>query len=176
MPTDPSEVTAFGRFGISTMQGLKRLAENCGGMWFPGGKLIGLLLGLNLLSAHIIRFKAEAKGLRLLAGVGAIGVGCAITWFIIAAAGTSRTFQTEPWVPYSTLWIGFEGRLGLLALASAFGIIKLTTDSSLLPRATYRTMVVVLLGAIAVGLISLLGWLIYQGDAGRPTDASLRIL
>jgi len=174
MPTDPSEVTAFGRFGISTMQGLKRLAENCVGMWFPGGKLIGLLLGLNLLSAHIIRFKAQAKGLRLLAGVGAIGIGCAITWFIIAAAGTSRTFQTEPWVPYSTLWIGFEGALGLLALASVYGIIKLTTDSS--GHATYMSIEVGMLSVVPIGLITLLGWLIYQGDAGRPTDASLRIL
>src|SRR4051812_32851733 len=28
-----------------------------GGIWFPGGKLLGLLLAMNLLSAHLIRFK-----------------------------------------------------------------------------------------------------------------------
>ena len=39
-----------------------------GGIYFPGGKLLGLLLAINLLSAHLIRFKAVASGSRLFGG------------------------------------------------------------------------------------------------------------
>lgn len=176
MPTDTSELTTIGKFAILTMQGLKGLAEKLGGMWFPGGKLIGTLLGLNLLAAHIVRFKAEARGLRLLSGVGAIGIGCAVTWFIIAAAGNTRSFQTDPWIPYSTLWIGFQGMLGLAALGLIFGNVMLVRDLSILPRPAHRTLVIGLMSTLAVGLSILLGWLVYEGEAVRPTDASLRIL
>ncbi|MCH2127410.1 MAG: hypothetical protein MK165_21650, partial [Pirellulaceae bacterium] len=36
-----------------------------GGFYFPGGWLIGVVMGLNLLVAHLLRFKVQAKGSRL---------------------------------------------------------------------------------------------------------------
>ena len=95
-----------------------------GGFWFPGGALIGVLLGANLFSAHLIRFKAEARGTRLLAGLAAIAVGGAATWFVIAAGSNSKGIQAEPFIPYSTLWIGFVGSLAMLGLASAYATVQ----------------------------------------------------
>src|SRR5690242_21626506 len=40
-----------------------------GGFWFPGGWLIGGAMGVNLLAAHALRFKFQARGARLAAGL-----------------------------------------------------------------------------------------------------------
>ena len=40
------------------------------GLWFPRGWLIGLLMGINLLAAHTVRFTVQTRGVRLLAGLG----------------------------------------------------------------------------------------------------------
>jgi ABC-type transport system involved in cytochrome c biogenesis permease subunit len=176
MPDNPEEVTQFGRVCIQGMQSLKHLAELCGGIWFPGGKLIGVLLAANLLSAHLVRFKAQARGTRLLAGIGAIGLGCGLTWFIIAAAGNAKTFQTQPWIPYSTLWIGFQAFLGLMLLGSIYLVVTLFQDFSKGPHKPNVPFVIGLMASVSVVLTVVLGWLVYTGEAARPSDSSLRIL
>jgi len=42
--------------------------------------------GVNLLAAHLVRFKAQAKGARLLLGLGVIFAGCLVTAGVIVAA------------------------------------------------------------------------------------------
>lgn len=44
--------------------------EITGGFWFPGGYLLGLLLGLNLLAAHAVRFTVQAQGHAIVVGIG----------------------------------------------------------------------------------------------------------
>lgn len=183
MPQNPDEVTAFGRFCIQTMQGLKSIAEKSGGIYFPGGKLIGLALAANLVAAHAVRFKAQAVGMRLLSGLGALAVGCGITWFVIAAAGNTRNFQTEPWVPYSTLWIGYQGLVGLLALGSLYLAARLWMtftnpgDEAALKSAGGRTnRQYFVLGVLAVSMVTFLVLLFVSFSVARPSDASLRIL
>ena len=39
-----------------------------GGFYFPGGKMIGLTMAVNLLAAHLFRVKVQAKGRMLLVG------------------------------------------------------------------------------------------------------------
>lgn len=176
-PEATADVTALGRACISLMQGLKHLAEACGGVWFPGGKLIGLLLAANLVAAHVIRFKVQATGARLLAGVAALAAGCGVTWFIIAAAGNTRSFQTDPWVPYSVLWIGFQGALGLACLGTLYAVVNLGRRFASPEHrlSTRETFVFGLMTTITIVLGGLLGWLLFSGTS-RPTDASLRIL
>jgi len=49
---------------------------------FPGGYTIGVLMLLNLLAAHSLRFKVRAKGKRLIAGVLVMFIGAAfVAWF-----------------------------------------------------------------------------------------------
>ena len=149
-----------------------------GGFWFPGGALLGLLLAANLVSAHLIRFKAVASGSRLLAGFASIALGCLMTWAIIAAGGNSKGMMAEPLLKYSTQWIGYQGLIGLASLASGFGFIALCQQS--LPKSGdkwirqvfLRGMLIFLAGLLA----GLLAWIISLGPEGRPSDASLRIL
>jgi hypothetical protein len=53
------------------------------GFPFPAGWLVGTLLIINLLSAHMVRFKVTAKGARLAAGLVLIAAGIAVTATII---------------------------------------------------------------------------------------------
>ncbi len=147
-----------------------------GGFWFPGGKLIGLLLAANLLSAHLIRFKAEARGTRLLGGIGAIALGCVVTWMVIAAGANSKGIQAEPLIPYSTLWIGFEGLLALMALGSGYISIQLWSRPKADSQSSKVWFVRGLMSVVTVCLVALVGWLAMQGNAVRPSDSSLRIL
>ena len=149
-----------------------------GGIYFPGGKLLGLLLAINLLSAHLIRFKAVATGSRLLGGFVSIALGCVMTWAIIAAGGNSKGIMAEPLIPYSTQWIAYQGLLGLASLAAAFGFILLCQQplSKSGDKWVRQLFLRGLLAATAVSLAALLAWIVVRGQAGRPSDASLRIL
>lgn len=147
-----------------------------GGFYFPGGKLIGLLLAGNLLAAHIIRFKAEARGKRLAAGIGAIAAGVAMTWYIIASGGNSKGIQAEPFVPYHTLWIGFKGLLALLGLGAAYVTTLLWMPPQKGGPVSNAWFLRGLMIAITGGLAFVTGWLVINGDAVRPSDSSLRIL
>ena len=92
------------------------------GIWFPGGKLLGLLLAMNLVAAHVVRFKAVASGGRLLVGLLAIGLGCLTTYAIIVSGGNSKGILSEPWLPYSTQWIGYQGLLAFSAVCAGFDL------------------------------------------------------
>ncbi len=149
-----------------------------GGIWFPGGKLLGLLLAINLVSAHLIRFKAVATGIRLVAGLVGIGLGCLVTWAIVVAGGNSQGIQGEPWLPYRTQWIGYQGLLGLAAVVAGFAFVALCQQP--LPKSSEKRVRQLflrgLLVAIGFGMGALLTWILQRGEAGRPSDASLRIL
>ena len=54
-----------------------------GGFWFPGGWLIAGALLVNLLVAHLIRFKVAASGARLLAGVVVLAAGAVLTGLVM---------------------------------------------------------------------------------------------
>jgi ABC-type transport system involved in cytochrome c biogenesis permease subunit len=176
MPTNPEEVSMFGRLGISTMQGLKSLAESSGGFWFPGGKLIGLCLAANLVAAHTVRFKAQAKGTRLLAGLGALAAGIAITWLVISSAGNSKGFQTKPSIPYPTLWIGYQGLLALVSLGAAYLATIMFYKSSARRRTGLQWFGIALPIVISAVAAALLISVVVGGSAMRPSDASMRIL
>lgn len=149
-----------------------------GGFFFPGGKLLGLLLAVNLVSAHLVRFKAVAKGGRLFAGFLAIAAGCAVTYAIIAAGGNSKGIQGDPLIPYHTQWIGYQGLLGLAALSAGFGLVGLCQQPLAKAGEKWRRQLFLrgVVAAIGFVLAALLTWILMRGESGRPTDASLRIL
>jgi ABC-type transport system involved in cytochrome c biogenesis permease subunit len=148
------------------------------GIWFPGGKLLGLLLAVNLVSAHVVRFKAVATGTRLFAGFVAIALGCIVTWAIIAAGGNSKGIQADPWLPYSTQWIGYRGALALGSLVALFGFASLCREP--LSKSSVKKIRQIFLRSVVavsgVGLAALFVWILQRGEASRPADASLRIL
>ena len=90
-----------------------------GGFYFPGGWLIGFALMVNLFCAHVVRFKATARGWRLLCG--ALLLALALLVLMLVILGTfghdiNTTHQDAFW---RVLWrLGKGGGVALLLLAA----------------------------------------------------------
>ncbi len=128
-----------------------------GGFYFPGGWMIGGLLGVNLIAAHAVRFKAQARGARLFAGLAVIAAGIALTWCVIVGVSP---------IDVSRLWTGMKCILALLLLASIYGLFKL--DSS-------RRFEFGLLCAAVIAAAGLLAWLLFHKEF-IPATSSMHIL
>ncbi|MEX2286067.1 MAG: cytochrome c biogenesis protein ResB, partial [Planctomycetaceae bacterium] len=138
-----------------------------GGFYFPGGWSLGVLLAVNLLAAHGLRFRPQARGWRLLIGVAVITAGVFVTWLVIASGSTSDGLQSVPWVSWTALW-----RLYLSGLAGLVGALLFLAVK--IDRQSRRERGIIILAAILLGLF--VGWLVIQGDEGRLDDSSMRIL
>jgi ABC-type transport system involved in cytochrome c biogenesis permease subunit len=147
-----------------------------GGFYFPGGWLIGLVMVINLLAAHGLRFKVQTRGMRLSAGLLVIGLGLITTWLVIVSGSNPEGLQANSWIEWTTLWALFKVGVGALWFASLYGWINLSRraqaehwESDALWGLRFIKMAAVLLGL-------LLGWLLYEGDAARLDDSGMRIL
>ncbi len=134
---------------------------------FPGGWSIGTALGINLLAAHGLRFKIQAQGTRLAAGVGVIALGAAITWLVILGGSGKGGVEGEAVISWYTLWTCMKLGLTALVAVAAFGLTRLQASERLERH---------ILFPITVGLGALVCWLWYQGDSAMLADSSLRIL
>ncbi len=83
---------------------------NIGGAFpFPGGQLIGTAMAINLLAAHLIRFKVQAKGWPLISGLLVILAGMVLTTLVVTSANNPEGLQAQPWMTYDLLWWCFVG-------------------------------------------------------------------
>jgi ABC-type transport system involved in cytochrome c biogenesis permease subunit len=138
-----------------------------GGIYFPGGWLIGAVMAVNLLAAHGLRFTIQAKGRRLAVGLATLAVGAVVTWLVIAGGSNPEGFQAEPFFQWSTLWKIVKGCLYAMFLGGVY--LSLTMDKS---RRIERWL---LIGSTCV-IGSLAIWLFYAGDSVSLGDSSMRIL
>ena len=135
------------------------------GIWFPGGYLLGTLMAVNLLSAHLLKFKIQAKGNRLAAGIVVTAIGCVATWMVIASGdGTGLQQTTEGF--YDNLWFLLKILLGALLVfnigGAASAVRKGKSESPLL-----------ILSAMA--LAGIVYWVLFEMDT-RFNSSSMRIL
>ncbi|MFK7778528.1 MAG: cytochrome c biogenesis protein CcsA [Gimesia sp.] len=138
-----------------------------GFIYFPGGWLIGLLMGINLFSAHFIRFKVQAKETRRTLGWIIIVIGFFITWAVIVSGSNKDGFQENPLLSWSALWMLIE--VGIAA--SIIGGIWLFFQIK-----SFRKVERWLTAGFTVMFACLLVWFLSQGDAARFSDSSMRIL
>lgn len=138
-----------------------------GGFWFPGGWLIGAAMAVNLIAAHTVRFTIQSSGRALSAGLGLIGVGAVLTWFVVVGGSGDEGMQGKPFFEWSTLWVLVK--LLLVALALGGGYLITVMDAS-------RRIERWLLGSLSAVLGGLALWLFYQGDNAALGDSSMRIL
>jgi ABC-type transport system involved in cytochrome c biogenesis permease subunit len=91
--------------------------------YFPGGKLLGSLLLINLAAAHAVRFKVAATGRRLAIGLGVLAAGVLLTYLVISS-GFNHTVATRLSPEFcNTLWEFFRGLLAVVAIAGAYFVI-----------------------------------------------------
>ena len=140
---------------------------------FPGGRLIGVVMFLNLLAAHGIRFKSQAKGNRLWAGVGVIGLGLLTTWTVVVSGSNADGLQSDSWISWNAIWLLFKFVLTGIWGYTVYETVRI--DSSEKSDAESRKPIpfwVKATGCTAGGL--LLAWLWVWGNV--LDDSSMRIL
>ncbi len=134
---------------------------------FPGGWLIGAVMALNLVAAHLVRFHVHARGPRLVVGLFVIALGAVLTWVVVQYGANKDGLQQEPAISYATLWNLFLWGLGAGCLVLAWGTYSAVQAS----RSSRFGWAIATLGCALF-----LGWLLWQGDAARLSDSAMRIL
>lgn len=138
-----------------------------GGFWFPGGWLIGLLMFVNLLAAHAVRFTIQAKGKRLLLGLAVILAGIGLTTAVVLSGSGADGLQAKPIVGWGSLWTLFQVQVIGVALAN-LGLSAWLWRKSSKDRRYFWVSAMAL--PITLGL-SL--WVLFAPQVG---DSSMRIL
>ena len=138
---------------------------------YPGGWTIGGLMALNLFSAHLVRFKTQARGGRLALGLGVIAAGLVVTWAVVASGNNSDEVAGTPWLSWDSLWLLLKLSVGALFAAGA------VTLAGLLLRGSWRTRRIETAAMTGVSLLLgvLLGWLLANPDFSLDYS-SMRIL
>ncbi|QDS99662.1 cytochrome c biogenesis protein [Adhaeretor mobilis] len=138
---------------------------------YPGGWMIGALLTVNLLAAHGLRFKVQAKGNRLLGGLVLTLVGCLVT-FAVIRNGLDDTIRSELSAEFChKLWAALKAALGGGTLVA---IYLLTINYPSKDRSASSAMW--WLGAAATAILTLgTIWLFMNPDA-QLNPSGLRIL
>ncbi|HUQ71300.1 MAG TPA: cytochrome c biogenesis protein CcsA [Planctomycetaceae bacterium] len=137
-----------------------------GGFYFPSGWLIGAVMAMNLLAAHLVRFKVQARGWRLVSGLLLSMVGIALTTLVVTSANNTEGLQGEPWVSYDALWWLLLAGLAGLCAASLYGWC----------RAAFGGLTWWLLTAAVVLQAGVLLYGVSRGMDGRLSDSGMRIL
>ena len=143
-----------------------RWPEIPGGFPFPGGWVLGGAMFVNLVAAHIVRFKVQATGTRLAAGIATIVAGIGATWLVVNG-GDATAMQGAPTFEWSTLWMLCKVLLTLGCFGGGYFFTSLEPS-----RRTERWI-----AAISTALLTAAtGWVWAQGDEFRLGDSSMRIL
>ena len=131
---------------------------------FPGGWTIGWLLFINLLAAHASRIRIQARGSRLLAGVGCIVVGVGLmTMVVISGNQQTGVEQGNTLLRPGQIWTVLLGVLGIAAIAAAVAVF--TSSKSNAEK--------YVLTGIATAAAALLIWFAVSGPVNL---SSMRIL
>ncbi|MCA9080143.1 MAG: cytochrome c biogenesis protein CcsA [Planctomycetaceae bacterium] len=93
------------------------------GFWFPKGWVIGFFMLLNLAAAHLVRFKVQAKGIRLGIGILTLAAGIVLTTAVILGGSGTSMLDGDALMNSNTVWtlssLALMGLCGLCAYAAA---------------------------------------------------------
>ena len=149
------------------LEGLTDIEEGRG-FPFPGGWLIGGAMTINLLAAHAIRFKVQAKGSRLVSGLAVIAIGAALTAGVILwgsmQSGKENQLLQE-WPSLRILWQLAQGLVaGSVMLAGCVMVFKRRAGVVLL----HLGVLLMMYNELLVGVSAIEGQMsIREGDTGN---------
>jgi len=131
---------------------------------FPGGLTLGTAMFINLLAAHSVRFKPQAKGARLWLGALVILAGALMTWAVIVSGHNGEGLQDEPPISWSAMWLAVKSGVALCSLCLAVWFATVARrDSS-------RRIELILLAIAFLSTAAAAAWLfasgVYLGDSG----------
>ncbi|MEP6169233.1 MAG: cytochrome c biogenesis protein CcsA, partial [Rhodopirellula bahusiensis] len=132
---------------------------------FPGGAMIGMLLMVNLIAAKITRFRLQASGGRLFAGLAFLVAGILVAGVIVFTGHNDDGLQGTPpsWLSYDRLWAVVLAILSIGAVAT--GVIASSVKLPVL-----RWLTCCASGALALAVL----YCLFTGT--RIDDPGLRIV
>ena len=131
-----------------------------GSFVIPSGKLLIYALIVNLIAAHVLRFRIKAKGVKLWLGAVTGIIAAVVTWAMSFDTFAADGFQKDPPVSYAQMWMIMQVILLGLALSCAVGMLliesgKRIEKSILFTFAFLATAVLAI--AIAIGKDAFVG-------------------
>lgn len=138
-----------------------------GRFYIPSGLTVLVLMLMNLTAAHMLRFRLQAKGTRLILGIVVAIFAGFLTWAVIFNGQDANGFQSAPPLSWTQMWMMLQ--IGLLGLGIAAAVSFLSINKS---RKTER-LVLALSAVISIGL---LGVTLFLGEKAFIGDSAMRIL
>lgn len=71
----------------------------------PSGMTILILMMINLTAAHMLRFRLQASGIKLAAGIIVALFAAVVTWVIIFNSSATATVNSDPPIPWHQMWV-----------------------------------------------------------------------
>ena len=122
---------------------------------------------INLAAAHLLRFRLQARGVRLITGIVTALIAGGVTWAIIFNTQGADGFQKSPPIPYHQMWVMLQVVVFGLCVAAISGIFLMQRER--------RTEKLILGTAAFLGLVAL-GVTIVRGESAFIGDSGMRIL
>jgi hypothetical protein len=137
--------------------------------YFPKGWVIGALMFVNLIAAHVMRFRMQARGPRLAAGAIVLALGGLLTYAVVhsGSLGDEVGVQDAAWLDWDTIWTLTKVSLAALWLAIAVLIIRMDPEKKVLRIG---------LGGAEVAFGAALDCLFTLGNDFALDESSMRIL
>jgi ABC-type transport system involved in cytochrome c biogenesis permease subunit len=138
-----------------------------GSFYVPSGLTILILMLMNLSAAHILRFRLQARGAKLIIGIVASIFAGFLTWAVIFNGQNADGFQAKPPISWTQMWMLMQ--IGLLGLTIGAGFGWFMLDKK---RKVERLLLVISGAVVAVGL----GITLFLGEQAFIGDSAMRIL
>lgn len=141
-----------------------------GGFYFPGGKMIGFTMAINLLTAHLVRFKVQAKGNALFLGTLLLFVGGLFVYLVVSGGGLNQQTQSGQETNWSTVWLFFKLILLVLTLTGLGAVAYFAQQGH------YRSALFWILSLPVLLSAGIVFWVLLSGEEAYLGDAGMRIL
>ncbi len=125
-----------------------------GSIPFPGGWVIGTGLLVNILAAHVLRFKIRAKGKRLALGVVVLLLGVGLTWLVLAGYFTKDLAATKDDAFWRVLFRLGKGGMAAVVLMAGCSLMFARRAGIVL---LHGGVILMLLGELITGMYAVEG-------------------
>ena len=141
-----------------------------GGFYFPGGKMIGLAMAINLLAAHLFRFKIQAKGKSLLTGSFLLLIGGIFVYLVVSGGSLDQQTETGQDTNWNSVWLFFKLIISALTITGLGAVVYFAMQGH------YRSAVFWILSLPMLLTAGIVSWVLVAGEEAYLGDAGMRIL
>ena len=137
------------------------------GIILPSGLTIIIAMLMNLTAAHLLRFRIQAKGIRLGIGLVTLAVATAVTWAVIFNYQDAEGFGGKPPIPWSQMWVYLQVVVLGLAIGCVYAVLSMGSER-IVERIVYGLAALTFFGLLVLSLI--------YGEDAFIGDSAMRIL